>query len=570
MAAYFLLALLSIPICLPSVIVHRDARDSMYGLQKCMDSREIGSLNCLCHSSYATIMSKSGEKSSCQAPVMVGCEYSDFKSRQAYLISVGSFSVRISQGLTSKCRRIQRIFVWNLNPFNAEGRWFDVTSEVISYFAIRLYTASWDTYLTTNLDMKLWSGHVIKIKIGTDMCEHCLILKVKGNITYPADIDMFKSHFVETIVKMKSSIMPATTVNMATTKTTTPITYTSPNTTAIKYMTQINSVTALTPLYTDGRRINILSSSTMVALISGVLAIITVAVLSVVLFCRRRYSSNNKNNNKTENPLELIGENIGSSKKNNFVEYDDAIQLLAIKSPIDTHSTCHYEGTVFDVTKSNAIEGDQKDVNNYECIFDSTTGSNNHNNIKLVGQIRTENEKCSHEYAEIFVGNDEWFKGSNIDIKENILTPQGSNPYRYTEIPIGNLKSTTNIDIKMSLEKGKNPRKYTELHVGNHELINKSELDIKCHLTDKLLLQDEQINNPYDNLNIDKVKCIIRSVPVNKCVNKENHQIKQFSNPFYEERFVISPEGVLDMNRKMALNEQLEFPTYENNLVNPE
>jgi len=126
----------------------------------------------------------------CRAPLEVGCRYSLRDKGKTFLITESNIIEEIiPTGNGSNITSIERIYIWNyrLDVTSDYGHWEDVTTASLDFFTL---DHRHNTSLSmNNLDLYKWRGQAVKIAFGDG---ECVIVKVRGNIDYPVDVDSFK------------------------------------------------------------------------------------------------------------------------------------------------------------------------------------------------------------------------------------------------------------------------------------------------------------------------------------------------------------------------------------------
>ena len=134
--------------------------------------------------------------------------HSSLQSGQTYSIRKWSLTSKVYPNISSNVDI--SIFVWNFEakPKRVKWIWGNITEEVLTFFSITSKNVT-----ISNLDM------------DSNLNKSCLTLwvKVKGNIRYPFDLDVFQRQFTKTTMTKSAikTMKPPTTMRKSTTTATT-------------------------------------------------------------------------------------------------------------------------------------------------------------------------------------------------------------------------------------------------------------------------------------------------------------------------------------------------------------
>ena len=131
------------------------------------------------------MISRPGDQWNCRLPAEVFCAYSIGSEDQIniHIIKESSSSGRFFPAIRAGSQ-IKEISIWNWK--SDEGDWNEITTEGKLYFDIDPQ----GNLTTRNLNMDVWAGNVAKITFGDH--QQCALVKFKGDIFYPIDIEKFK------------------------------------------------------------------------------------------------------------------------------------------------------------------------------------------------------------------------------------------------------------------------------------------------------------------------------------------------------------------------------------------
>lgn len=537
-----------IPLLCAAVKIQRDITDTMFDTRKCTKRSVRRGSSCVCDTAASTVMTRSGEKASCSTPQTLGCDYADIQTGQAFFVDDNVYNIRVSQGIRKQsCRLITRVYVWNLLNLGLRGKWIDITTETKGYFGLRnIKRQPWDAHLFLSKEKRQFlSGHMLKIEFGTaaEYCGNCLAVKFKGTKTYPMDLDNFRSNFdvrqipttlarttaetsktttgvirttakpqtkVVTMLTTSAPVVIKTTAKPVTklittlkvqeitkrhVKTNRKMTHTSPTVrvTTKDYTIKTNSNVVVTEILTKKDVITKDLSVTMTALISGIFAMLTIALFLLVLFCRRRYRNNPKLKMAAGEMLnENGGQFIGTSTKSKSFEWD-AVKLIPSRSPTASqHSSRHYENCELEPTKYDAITKEY-DFDNYECIFGTRKFGDNEK--PLVAPDYAEIRPDYENYNALEEENPTKRKKQRSN--KSSLKEKQDNPHEYSDVT-GEDAVYETFDINQTLKYKQLPTEDVQLHPHQY-----AEIDDHMNDGDYTELNREGSINKYDSLQDD-------------------------------------------------------------------
>lgn len=185
-------------------------KDATYGYEQCawFDRTTGPNFKCYCKEDFTTMISDTNTPYDCVQPKEIGCKYNLANNLQAYLVTaseaaeklIGETSdatAQLIRDITSNELSIKNITMWNYE--NKVGRFENITTEASPYFG--LHTDSQSLQIK-DLNLAVWGGHALRIYFSD---ENCLALKVKGDQTYPYDVEIFRSLFHQLPVRTTAS-----------------------------------------------------------------------------------------------------------------------------------------------------------------------------------------------------------------------------------------------------------------------------------------------------------------------------------------------------------------------------
>lgn len=174
-----------------SLLIDRHYQDTILDFNP-QDCRQKGgefsteNKTCQCRKNESIFAGKDGEPSSCSKEQSEGCTVNIVKN----LIEFSNFK----QKLTTQCKQIKEIHLWNILVGNNTVSWINVTKKSKKYFNITT-----DSHIVAKLDVKKWSGQLIKLIFSCS--NECVMLKVKGSVQYPINEKrLFRNHIIHEAV----------------------------------------------------------------------------------------------------------------------------------------------------------------------------------------------------------------------------------------------------------------------------------------------------------------------------------------------------------------------------------
>ena len=164
-----------------SIKVFRDEEDKVIDMEYCddIDASGDGEINCICDD-YKTLMSEEKEEAYCSTPLDINCTIL-VQKEDTYLVTANTSYIDIVSKMTDTCNSIKQILVWNVEK-STIGYWVRLPDDVLKIFALKKHGQQYEISIL-HLDMEIWSGQVVKLIFGE--CNHCAVMKIKGEIVYP-------------------------------------------------------------------------------------------------------------------------------------------------------------------------------------------------------------------------------------------------------------------------------------------------------------------------------------------------------------------------------------------------
>jgi len=163
---------------------------------------------CTCKPQYSTLMwVVGGGHGICHTPEEIGCKYSLGNANRSspYILRHEHDSLQLHPPLP-KDSVLKNISIWNTYS-SLFSTWSSITDVASNFFTLDKRAGV--SLSISNFAPSMWQGKIVKFDFGGGKCA---LAKIKGNSTYPFDIDRFKREVVHGMTTKAPTQAPTTRV----------------------------------------------------------------------------------------------------------------------------------------------------------------------------------------------------------------------------------------------------------------------------------------------------------------------------------------------------------------------